>query len=401
MTVPGLRVFLIAIAVVMATAAGVFLTSPPEMGEERTPSDVQLLGARIARHPTDWPAASALTEVSLDARTGNRVLLWHAAYEHATMLAPERKDPRNAYARAAFFHWSELSEADRQGALKVYGKLLRDPVVFSTMARPIFELTGDLAYLQRNGPPTESTIRALIGFALPNGRFADYRILREALSKKRIEEMNARIHTDTPEELVAQFPGPPYHADTETLIQILLNELHQRPLTENPGRNEMMDAVIDYATRHRLRPLDGLEVISRANGAASVKTQIELSNALGLQERASRIELASHDPRRPIPNPADWEGLCDHDICSRAWRTIDAKKGIALTIDTVRTDEVPAYVEIYVDDILNDEGEVGAKREFVIPVGSSGSHRIEVLLANSTTRNGAPRRIRVAKFTTL
>ncbi|MEA2163929.1 MAG: hypothetical protein QOK37_2056 [Thermoanaerobaculia bacterium] len=401
MTSPGARFFLIITALILAVAAGVFLTNPPEMGDVRTPPDVHLLGARIARHPADWPAASALTEVSLDARTTNRTLLWHAAYEHAAILAPERMDPPNAYARAAFFHWSELSEEDRQDALRVFSKLLRDPGFFHQMARPMFELTGDLSYLQRSGPPTENTIQWLIGFALPNGRFSDYRVLRGQLQKKRFDEMNARIHTDTPEELVARFPSPPYHDDTEPLIQALLNELHQRPLSENPGRKEVTDAIADYAIRHDLRPLDGLEVITRIAGAASVQTQIDLSKVLGLQERAARIELASHDPRTSAPRSSDWQGLCDYDICGRAWRTIAAQHGIAMTLGTMRTDEIPAYAEIYVDDTLRNEGEVGAKRDFVIPVGSSGSHRIEVLLANPTTRNGTSRRIRVVSLTTL
>jgi hypothetical protein len=397
----GARAFLIIMAVIMLAAAGVFLTSPPEMGDIRTPSDVHLLGERIARHPTDWPAASSLTEVALDSRLEDRTLLWRVAYEHASMLAPERNDPPNAFARAAFFHWTELSEEDKQNALKVFAKLLRDPDVFSRMARPIFELTGDLWYLQRSGPPTENTIRWLIASALPNGRFADYRALRSALRKKQTDDLTGRLHTATPEELVTQFPGPPYHSDAEPMIQTLLNELHQRPLGENPDRKDAIDAIVDYALRHDLRPLDGLEAVSRTRNAASVQTQIKLSKALGLKERATQLELASSDPRRSIPSASDWQGLCDNDICGRAWRTIDAQHGIAMTIDTVRTDEVPAYAEIYVDDVLRSEGEIGPKRDFVVPVGNVGIHRVEVLLANPITRNGDPRRIHVASITTL
>jgi hypothetical protein len=397
----GGQAFLIITAVIMLAAAGVFLTSPPEMGDVRTPSDVHLLGERIARHPTDWPAASSLTEVSLDSRLDDRVLLWRAAYEHASLLAPERADPPNAFARAAFFHWTELSEADKQEALNVFSKLLRDPDLFHQMARPIFELTGDLSYLQRSGPPTENTIRWLIGLALPNGRFADYRLLRSELRKKQLDDFTAHLHTATPEELIAHFPDPPYHADAEPMIQALLNELHLRPLDENPGRKDVVDAIVDYALRHDLRPLDGLETVSRVAGAASVTTQINLSKALGLKERAARLELASSDPRRAIPTASDWEGLCGNDICSRAWRMINAQHGIAITIATVKSDEVPAYAEIYVDDSLRSEGEIGPKRDVVVPVGSGGTHRIEVLLANPTTRNSDPRRIHVASITTL
>src|SRR5258707_2408974 len=108
------------------------------------------------------------------------------------------------------------------------------------------------------------------------------------------------------------------------------------------------------------------------------------------------VELASSDPRRVIPAASDWEGLCGNDICGRAWRMIDAHREIAISIDTVRSDEVPAYAEIYVDDSLRSEGEIGPKRDFVVPVGNSGAHRIEVRLANPITRNGDPRQIHVA-----
>ena len=401
MTGRGARLFLVITALIMAAAAAAFLLRPPEIGIVKTTSDGRSLAARIARHPADWAAASALAEVALDSRLDNRVEVWHAAYEHATLLAPERTEPANGFARAAFFHWTELSESDRHDAVVAYAPQLRDPAVFARMARPLFELSGDLSVLRHAGPPTADSLATLISLALPNGRFADYRALRAELHQKRIDDFNGRRHTVTPEELVSRFPGPPYRTDDEPLIRALLDELHARPLDDNPGRGAVMDAIADYALRHNLGPLDGLEVITRKPGAATVATQIKLARALGLKARAALLEAASNDPRRVGPNDSDWTGLCQNDICRQAWRMIEAEHGIALTIATVQTDDVQAYAEIYVDDTLRAEGEVGPKRDFTVPVGNRGAHRIEVVLANPTTRNGFARRVHIASITTL
>jgi hypothetical protein len=395
------RPFLIIVAVSMAVAAAVFLLAPPEIGEVKTPPDARSLAARVARHPTDWGSASALAEVSLDSNQPNRFALWRAAYEHASQLAPERYDPATGFARAAFSHWTELSEADRREALDAYAPLLRNPDTFRRMAKPLFELTGDLPFLHRAGPPTADTIRGLINLALPNGLFADYRSLRQELQRKRIDEFSRQRGVSTPEELVAQFPKPPYHSDAEPLITGLLEELHRRPLDDDPGRTDVVEAIVDYALRHDIRPIDGLEVITRRPGSASVATRIKLAEALGLNERATQMAMAANDPRRVPPNDFEWQGLCDNDVCTRAWRMIEAEHGIALTIETVHTDEVPAYAEIYVDDALRAEGEVGPKRDFAVPVGTRGAHRIEVVLANPMTRNLDQRRVRVAGITTL
>jgi hypothetical protein len=395
------RAFLLIVALTMAAAAVAFVVNPPEIGSVKPGSDARVLATRLVQHPTDWPAASALTEVSLDTRLDTRVVLWRSAYEHASLLAPERNDPPNAFVRAAFFHWPELSEEDHRVALAAYSRLLSDPTVFARMARPIFELTGDLSFLQRYGPPNAKTLAWLTGLASSNGRFADYRGMRGELQKKRLAEVGTLIHTAPPEDLLALFPDPPYHSADEPLIKALLDELHQRPLSDSPGRKEVIDAIVDYALRHDLGPLDGLEVISRTPGAAEMETRIKLSMALGLTERVAQLRMASSDPRRVPPNDHEWQGLCGADVCNRAWRMIEAEHGIALTIQTAQTDGLPAYVEIYVDDVLRAEGEVGAKRDFIVPAGSRGVHRIEVALVNPVTSRLSSRRVHVASITTL
>ena len=396
----GTMLFLIGVATTMAAAAAVFLLRPPQFRWARTSANAPALITRIAGHPTDWEAASALAEIALDAKLSNRVAIWHAAYVHASLLAPDNNEPATAFARDAFFHWEDLSEKDKREVLAAYSPLLRDPAVFDRMARPLFELTGDLSILHRAGPLTADTPATLIALALPNGMFADYRALRPELQRKRLEDFATRRGTVTSEELVARFPAPPYHTDDEPLIRALLDEWHRRPLQDNPNRPSVVDGIVDYALRHNLEPLDGLEVITRKPGAASVATQIRIARALGIKERAAQLEMASNDPRRAEANPFEWQGLCEKDLCTRAWRMIEAQHGVAVTLETAQTDEVPAYVEIYVDDDLRAEGEVGPKRNFIVPVGNSGTHRIELLLANPTTRNSTPRRIRIVSITT-
>ena len=72
------QLFLIAAAAALAIAAIVFIVRPPEIGWTDVPSEPRAIAARMARHPADWRAASALTEAALDVREANRVALWRA-----------------------------------------------------------------------------------------------------------------------------------------------------------------------------------------------------------------------------------------------------------------------------------------------------------------------------------
>ncbi|HEX3578963.1 MAG TPA: hypothetical protein VHY33_10405 [Thermoanaerobaculia bacterium] len=397
----GARVFLIVVAMVMAGSALLFFVRPPEIGSPALPTGATALASRLARHPTDWEAATLLTEVSLDSPSDKRIQLWRAAYDDASHLAPERPGPASSFARAAFFHWQELSPKDRQDVLTVYAPLLADEARFARMAQPLFELTGDLTMLERSRPRNEYATGILISLALRNGLFEDYRKLREDLQRERLEDFTARARSSSPADLIAHFPDPPYRADSEPLIVALLDELHRRPLDEVPGRPVIIDSVVDYALRHNLEPLDGLELVTHRQGAASDATRIRLARKLGENNVAAQIELANADPRRLPVVESDWQELCGNNICYRAWRNIEANHAISLNIETAETDNVPAYAEVYVDDVRRGEGEVGAKRDFIVPVGNPGTHRVEVVLANPVTRNGGVRRLRISGVTTL
>jgi hypothetical protein len=397
----GARLFLIAVAVAMAGSALLFFLRRPEIGSTPLPSGSPALAARVARHPADWEAATLLTEASLDSPSDKRVLLWRAAYDHASRLAPTRPGPASSFARAAFFHWQELSPKDRQDALNAYAPLLSDELRFARMAQPLFELTGDVSMLERARPRTEFATGIVIPLALRNGFFDDYRKLRSDLARERLEDFAARVHSSSPADLIVYFPNPPYRADSEPLIVALLDELHRRPLDEVPGKPTMIDALVDYALRHNLGPLDGFEMVTHRQGAASDATRIRLARKLGLNDLAAQIELSTADPRRVPVVESDWQGLCGNDVCYNGWRNIDAAHAVALNIETVETDNVPAYAEVYVDDVLRGEGEVGAKRDFIVPVGNPGTHRVEVVLANPVTRNGTTRKLHISGVTTL
>jgi hypothetical protein len=395
------KAFLIVAAVMMAAAALLFVSHPPEIASPPLPSAATELAVRVVRHPADWEAATLLTEFSLDSPSDRRVLLWRAAYDHASRLAPQQPGPANSFARAAFFHWQELSPKDRQDALNAYAPLLADEYRFARMAQPLFELTGDLSLLERSRPRSEHATGIVISLALRNGFFDDYRKLRADLQQERLHDFAARVRSSSPAELIVHFPDPPYRSDSEPLIAALLDELHRRPLDEVPGKTAVLDALVDYALRHNLGPLDGLDLIAHRPGSASDVTRIRLARKLGLNNLAAQIELATADPRRVAPVESEWQGLCEKDVCYSGWRNIDASHAVALTVDTVHTDNVPAYAEIYVDDVRRGEAEVGVRRDFIAPVGNPGTHRVEVVLANPATRNGDARRLHISRLTTL
>ena len=395
------QAFLIAISATMAAAALIFSLHPPEIGSPPLPATTAALASRVARHPTDWEAATLLTESSLDSPSDKRVLLWRAAYDHASHLAPAQPGPAGSFARAAFFHWQELSPKDQQDALNAYAPLLADHDRFARMAQPLFELTGDLSMLERARPRDDDSTRLLISLALRNGLFDDYRKLRTDLAHERLEEFKAHTRSSSPADLIGHFPDPPYRANSEPLIAALLEELHRRPLDEVPGRPAVVDAVVDYALRHDLGPLDGLELITLKPGAASDVTRIRLARKLGLNDRAAQTEFATAVSRSNTALESGWQGLCGADLCSSAWRNIDANHAVTLSIQTVKSDNVPAYAEIYVDDVLRDEGAIGAKRDFIVPVGNPGAHRVEVVLTNPVTRNGDARTLRISSIKTL
>ena len=266
-----------AIAAVAALFAVAYLAIRPAPSRPPLPSAPRALAARVAAHPADWLAASALTRKALDAPVRDRLALWHATSALAMSLAPHRPEPRAALAESAFFHWTELSEADRKAVLGAYAPLLGDWGEFIRMHESIFELLGgDLTYLRRVRPKRAEAAIVLAQVALANGLFDDYRALRPELP----------------------------------------------PQGTHPMRN--VDA-----------------------------------------------------------------------------RDIAAPRAVAVTVAAEEQDEVPPYVEFYVDGALRAEGTVDKQQTFTVPVGSAGAHHLEVRLVNPVTRNRLRRDVRVVSVQSL
>jgi hypothetical protein len=169
------------VALLSGLLAVAYIAAQPSPSRGELPADLHALAARVGAHPADWLAASALAERALDAPVHDPLALWRASGALAISLAPSLPPPRNSFARAGFFHWNELSAADRNLVLDAYAPVLHDQFVFLEMARVIFELTGDFGYLRRVQPRQLVPTRELAALAVANGRFDDYRVLRREL----------------------------------------------------------------------------------------------------------------------------------------------------------------------------------------------------------------------------
>jgi hypothetical protein len=381
----------------MLAIAAIYLVERPASEPPPLPDDPIALARRLRAHPADWRAASALTEHALDAPVANRFALWHAAHDVAQTLAPHRDAPRMELVRAAFFHWQELDPSDRRAALDQLGPLLRDQSNFLKMALPVFELTGDLAMLRRWNPGTVEALEYLRNTAAINGRFGDYRELRGEARRKRDADFREKLPRLSPVEVIDALPQPPYSTDDESLLRDALAELHRRPLIEDPHRGHVLDGVVDYALRHRLEPLDGINSIVPMRGTASDLTRYRLAEKFGMNAAAFDIRIQA---KAPLNEPKDaWQHLGDDgNVSGRAWIDREMAGPASIAIRTVKSDEVPPWVEIYLDDARVAEGDVQTSRTFAIPA-TKGMHRLEVRVANGLTRNATPRIVRVVSVT--
>lgn len=382
------------IAAAMMASLAVFVLDQPREEPAPLPNDSGRLAWRLASHPTDWQAASALSERALDEDPPRRVELWRAASALALRLAPHFDVSRHGYVRAGLFHWYELSEGDRRNVLAAIAPLLHERGTFFRLAGPLFELTGDLTYLRRNQPHTAETIDGLRLLAVTNGRFKDYRELRGELATARTEDLIRQLDNLPPSQIVAALPAHPT-TDDQAMILAALRALHDRPLEVDCGRPDILEALIDYGVRHRL-PLDGLAMAKSESTWAGAFTRAELARALG--DGPAAAELDHHNVRPPrgqvlTVNGVSWEGSCGPEICRSITAGIDGPKSI--TLETAKTDEVPPYIECYVDDVRTWEGPIVNKVTILLaPAG--GRYHVEITLVNPLTRNRAPRSVRIS-----
>jgi hypothetical protein len=282
------------IAFFFGALAVAYIALRPSPSAGPMPKDVPGLAARLTEHPTDWVAASALTEIALDAPVPDRKALWHAVNDLAVSLAPLRSEPRIAFARSGFFHWEELSAAERKELLEAYAPVMRnDARTFQLMVHLLYRLTGDLDYLRRAAPPKADSLRTLAWVAATYGRFDHYRALRTEAERR------------------------------------------------EQGR-----------------------------------------------------------PEPPAYSREAWSGLCGENLCSSAWREIDANQAVAVTLKTIEGDDVPPYIEVFVDGTRRAEGPIDGETTFTAAV-ASGTHLVELRLVNLITRNSTQRRVRITSLQAL
>lgn len=374
-------------ALLSALLLALVLTEEGIAREQRRPEDVEGLAKWLAEHPADWLAASAITDRSLDAEVPHRVELWHKAHRLASTLAPHRTQPAAGFVRAGLFHWYELGEADRKAVLDAAVPLLREEKTFVLMHRNLWQLTRDLAYLRRVAPPTIAAQSLLRDLAATHGRFADYRELRESVRAVRLAELQRRRADMPTGDLLGLLPESFTMADLP-LVRAVLEELDRRPFEPAQMRGPL-EALTRFAIAHQVEPLKGLAPLVEQDEPLRPETRLLLARALGDAAAALRVQAIAGARAKPA-NDAAWTGLCEGgDLCSAAVTTQPLQQ---VRVAVAQSDEIPPYVEVYVNDTLVAEGEVRGERTFALPAGGS---RTEVRLVNRHTKNGIQRRVRL------
>lgn len=421
------RLYLAVIAASMIAAVLSFAAIGPR-ARESAPKKLPEIASWMASHPADFLAAAAITNQALDSGARERFELWREAHAHATALAPRRPYARSAFAKSGLSHWYELPPRDRRDVLRSTEPLLQEEGQFRILAQPLFQLTRDFEFLRRNRP--ESSLEAidiLSSIAATNGLFPQYRAMRSDAVSERRRELNAIRQTATPNELLALVP-PHFDHDDEALVRQVLDELGRRPLDGMPPDPATVDHIVDYALRHGIGPLTGVDSVITTPGAASDVTRARLALVNGDVERASAIQIASnitdpaawadyYDERAKVARRDGeatlasayesraflghsarqrWRGLCGEFICMRAQSELAAAqpRAVSVALAPQSPESVPAYVELYLDDTRVAESELPAEAKFDLGTLTTGTHVIGVRVANPFTPQARQRRIR-------
>lgn len=294
------QVMLTLVASLCAVALTIVLLNGELLHDAQPPATFDGAAAWLADHPADFLAATAVADGALDSGAPRRVELWRAAYVHARRLAPYRPNADGGFVRAGLFHWYELGPADRKRVLDATVPLLRDPAFFLRMAVPLWQLTRDFAWLHANAPETMDVRVMLRDLAVARGLFGEYRVLREDIRARRVQQLAAQRGNPDPAPLFALVPDRLTAAD-EPLVREILEELDRKPfVAEQVG--SAAEVLVDYAVRHDIQPLTGilplLEVDAPLRDVTRARAALDLHNT----NAASRIEISSSITGKP-----EWE----------------------------------------------------------------------------------------------
>jgi hypothetical protein len=391
------QLVLASIAMVLAAVLVLFFANRRVAKDPIPPQDdVVPMAAWLARHPTDWLTASQLSDAALDSNLPRREELWRASYALARHIAPNLQNPPAAFVRGGLFHWYELGDADRKAVLEAAAPLLRDPLIFSEMHQALWQLTRDFDYLFRNAPQSLGALENLRIMAASNGLFAEYRQTREAVARERLATFERTHASLPPHELPSLLPRR-LSTDDEALIVRILQDLHRR--SYEPARfGDPTTVMIDYAIAHHLQPLEALAPFVDAVKVIPDATRARLAGALGRHDDAALIEMSSVIQPEPAPSSRpEWRGTCGaNEVCDTARTLLHWKGGmLEIAADTVQSDQIPPYVEIYADDTRVAEGEIAQPRHFAFSL-EPGPHRLEVRLVNPRIANNVQRRVRLS-----
>jgi hypothetical protein len=422
-------VYLLILAGASVAALLLFAIVRPHLPATDPPNDFRGAVSWLASHPADYLAADAVTDGALETQDKRRFDIWRASHELALQLAPWRSGPHMSFVRSGLEHWYELTPRDRTTVLRSAAPLLHQPEIFNRVAQALFDLTGNFAYIRANAPHDPSARDRLSRIAATNGLFADYRSLRAEAAAARLRRFSQIRSSASQAELIEILPDR-FDADDEPLLRSILEELSRRPIDAAPSRPDLVDRVVDYALRHHVEPLRGLEALVDLPGAASEPARARVALHLGNPDGASRIEISAQhndaalwadyfDERaafaRAHGDPAlaklyeakaflghrdrqNWKGLCaDKTICTSGARELLVVNPhrLALSLDTDHVESIPAYVEILLDERRVSEGELATMKQFDLGAADPGSHPIEVRVVNPFTPQARERRLRI------
>jgi hypothetical protein len=437
------------VALLCVVCLTIVLLNPELLRDAKTPATFAGATAWLAEHPADFVAASAVTDGALDSTTPRRIELWRAAYAHARRLAPYRDNANAAFVRAGLFHWYELAPEDRTRVLGAAKPLLRDQYFFMRMLAPLWQLTRNFAWLHANAPESGDARVALRDLAVRRGLFGEYRVLREDIRARRMKRFEELRRTNgDPAALLELVPDRLTVAD-EPLVRGILEELERRAFDpEQIGHRAeiLVDFAVRHDIRPLagIQPLldmtAPLRDVTRARAALDLNdiaaaSRIEITSAVAGKPEwtAYFLDRAIFEARRGEAHVADgylvraamqspslnatvlatgeqvatilgnakavadyrrqlatlakepWSNTCSvNELCTIATRDEYGDK-LRIELATTQTDEIPPYIEVYVDDALRVEGEVRDTRVFELPA-QRGLHHVELRLVNSGIR---------------
>lgn len=459
MTRPARLGNLAAVAILCAILSILALENRALLRDQKLPDGVVPAAQWLASHPAQWQAASAISDAALDVPSPNRVALWRAAYAHAKFLAPPLTAPNEAFVRAGVFHWYELDGTSRAAVLNAAAPLMRNPAFFERMHISFWQLTTDLSWLRRVAPETPAARDSLRALALSRGLFDQYRILREDFRRATFRAFETARKQPDPAALLNLLPNQLEQADEPLVKGILAELDHRpfdatqmnariEPLVSYALSHDIQPLTAIVALLGSRTPL--LRDVTRARAAVELNdpalaTRIELTAAVAgssewdpyyldrarFEARRRKASLAEAYIARaslggvtvPILAAAEevatllgrnaqpfhaelvararaphvWSGTCAaNELCSTATTSAYVLDGtLELDLRVLQSDEIPPYVEIYVDDALVAEGPIREPRAFRVSV-ATGLREIAVRLVNSRTRNGIQRRLRLS-----